>query len=181
MPVDVARAVLGRARGRVDDLLQAGIDGLCAGGQGGEKGEDGEGAYEHGASKERRPRLRKPAFGGQLAPNWRPPHAACPRHSHRHSAQRRRHPHFRQSRLDRDAVHGRARRRSRSHLRPRPSGGHRRRHGRRLGAGFRQGRLRQPARDGRARQRDGRLGRLQGERDAACRHRRPAGHPPSDE
>ena len=37
-------------------------------------------------------------------------------------------------------------------------------------------RLRQPARDGRPRQRHGRAGRLQGERDAARRHRRPAGH-----
>ena len=42
-------------------------------------------------------------------------------------------------------------------------------------------RLRQPARDGRARQRHGRAGRLQGERDAARRHRRPAGHTPSDD
>ena len=42
-------------------------------------------------------------------------------------------------------------------------------------------RLRQPARDGRPRQRDGRARRLQGERDAAGRHRRPAGHPPSDD
>ena len=44
-----------------------------------------------------------------------------------------------------------------------------------------QRRLRQPARDGRARQCDGRAGRLEGERDAARRHRRPAGHPPPDE
>ena len=44
-----------------------------------------------------------------------------------------------------------------------------------------QGRLRQPACDGRARQRDGRAGRLQGERDAARRHRGPAGHAPPDD
>ena len=104
-----------------------------------------------------------------------------PRHCARHPARRRRHPCVRQSRLDRDAAHGRAGRRARHPLRPRPSGGDRGRHGRRLGARLRPRRLRQPACDGRPRQRDGRAGRLQGERDAARRHRRPAGHPASDD
>ena len=53
--------------------------------------------------------------------------------------------------------------------------------GRRLGAGLRPRRLRQPARDGRPRQRHGRARRLEGERDAARRDRRPAGHAPSDD
>ncbi len=45
------------------------------------------------------------------------------------------HPRLRQSRLDRDAADGRAGRRARHHLRPRPAGSDGGRHGRRLGAG----------------------------------------------
>ena len=63
----------------------------------------------------------------------------------------------------------------------RPSGGDRGRHGRRLGARHGPDRLRQSACDGWARQRHGRAGRLQGERDAARRHRGPAGHKASDD
>ena len=88
---------------------------------------------------------------------------------------------FGNPRLDRDAAHGRARRRAGHPLRARPSGGDRGRHGRRLGARHGPHRLRQPACDGRPRQRHGRAGRLEGERDAARRHRRPAGHTASDD
>ena len=96
-------------------------------------------------------------------------------------ARRGGHAYFRQSRVDRDAADGRAGRRARHRLRARPAGGDRGRHGGRLGAGVGPRRLRQPARDGGPGQRDGRARRLEGERDAARRHRRPAGHPPSDD
>ena len=103
------------------------------------------------------------------------------RRSARHPARRGGHSRLRQSRLDRNAAHGRARRRAGHPLYPRPAGGDGGRHGRRLGPRLGPRRVRQPARDGGLGQRHGRAGRLQGERDAARRHRRPAGHPPSDD